>query len=88
MQKKFFCGFELAKMHCEFTYTTNAFQDESWDLSNFICYEGSRIYCSTVVNCNWEIISSSFWSNNSTDYVTTEVISIYVSTTRNIVIEV
>ena len=30
-------------MDCEFTYTTNAFQDESWDLSNFICYEGSRI---------------------------------------------
>ena len=37
-QKKFFCGFEPAKMHCEFTYTTNAFQDESWDLSKFICY--------------------------------------------------
>ena len=32
--KKFFCGFEPAKMHCEFTYTTNAFQDESWNLSN------------------------------------------------------
>ena len=30
MQKqKFICGFEPAKMHCEFTYTTNAFQDES-----------------------------------------------------------
>ena len=28
-QKNFFCGFEPAKMHCEFTYTTNAFQDES-----------------------------------------------------------
>ena len=41
MQKKFFCGFEPAKMLCEFTYTTNEFQDESWDLSNFICYEGS-----------------------------------------------
>ena len=28
--KKFlFCGFEPAKMHCEFTYTTNASQDES-----------------------------------------------------------
>ena len=44
MQKKiFFCSFEPAKMHYEFTYTTNVFQDESWDLSNFICYEGSRI---------------------------------------------
>ena len=42
MQKNFFCGFEPIKMHCEFTYTTNAFLDESWDLSNFICYEGSR----------------------------------------------
>ena len=42
-KKNFFCGFEPAKMHWEFTYTTNAFQDESWDLSNFICYEGSRI---------------------------------------------
>ena len=30
-------------MHCEFTYTTNAFQDESWDLSNSKGYEGSRI---------------------------------------------
>ena len=30
-------------MHCEFMYTTNTFQDESWDYSNFICYEGSRI---------------------------------------------
>ena len=28
-KKIFFCGFEPAKMHCEFTYTTNAFQDES-----------------------------------------------------------
>ena len=44
MQNKKFCGFEHAKMHCEFTYTTNAFQDESWDLSNFICYEGCLIY--------------------------------------------
>ena len=26
-------------MHCEFTYTTNAFQDESWDLSNSKGYE-------------------------------------------------
>ena len=41
--KNLFCGFEPTKMHCEFTYTTNAFQDESWDLSNFICYEGSHI---------------------------------------------
>ena len=40
-QKNFFFGFEPTKMHCDFTYTTNAFQDESWDLSNFICYEGS-----------------------------------------------
>ena len=37
--KKFFCGFEPAKMHCEFMYTTNAFQDESWDLSNSKGYE-------------------------------------------------
>ena len=41
-KKNFFCGFEPAKMHCEFAYTANAFQDESWDLSNFICSEGSR----------------------------------------------
>ena len=27
--EKIFCSFELVKMHCEFTYTTNAFQDES-----------------------------------------------------------
>ena len=40
-KKNFFCGFEPAKMHCEFAYTTNAFEDESWNLSNFICYEGS-----------------------------------------------
>ena len=39
--KKFFCGFESAKMHCEFTYTINAFQDESWDLSNSKDYEHS-----------------------------------------------
>ena len=39
--KKFFCGFEPAKMHCEFTYTTNAFQDESWNLSNSKGYEHS-----------------------------------------------
>ena len=26
-------------MHCEFTYTTNAFQDESWDLSHSKGYE-------------------------------------------------
>ena len=45
MQKKILLRFRAAKMHCEFTYTTNAFQDESWDLSNFICYEGSRIRC-------------------------------------------
>ena len=44
MQKKFFCGFSPSKMHCEFTYTANAFQDESWDLLNFICYEGSLSY--------------------------------------------
>ena len=42
-QKNLFCGFEPAKMHCEFTYTINALQDESWDISNFICYEGSRL---------------------------------------------
>ena len=30
-------------MHCEFTYTTNAFQDESWDLSNSKGYEYSFI---------------------------------------------
>ena len=30
-------------MHCEFTYTTNAFQDESWDLSNSKGYEHSFI---------------------------------------------
>ena len=28
-QKISFCGFEPAKMHCKFTYTTNPFQDES-----------------------------------------------------------
>ena len=39
--KKFFCGFSPAKMHCEFTYTTNAFQDKSWDLSNSKGYEHS-----------------------------------------------
>ena len=48
MQKNFFCGFEPAKMDCEFKYTTNAFQDESWDLSSFICYEGSRMYMCLV----------------------------------------
>ena len=41
--KKILCGFEPDKMHFEFTYTNNASQDESWDLSNFICYEGSLI---------------------------------------------
>ena len=43
MQNKniYFFGFEPTKMYCKFTYTNNAFQDESWDLSNFICYEGS-----------------------------------------------
>ena len=30
-------------MHCEFKCTINAFQDESWDLLNFICCEGSFI---------------------------------------------
>ena len=39
MQKKLFCGFEPAKMHCEFTYITNAFQDESWDLLYSISYK-------------------------------------------------
>ena len=39
--QKLFCSFESAKMHCEFTYTTNAFQDESWDLSNSKGYEHS-----------------------------------------------
>ena len=29
IKKIFFLSFEPAKMHCEFTYTTNAFQDES-----------------------------------------------------------
>ena len=43
-EKKFFCGFEPAKMHWAFLRVTNAFQDESWDLSNFTCYEGSRIW--------------------------------------------
>ena len=42
-KKIIFCGFEPAKMHCEFKYKTNAFQDEFWDLSNFICYGGSLI---------------------------------------------
>ena len=41
-KKIFFCGFGHSKMHCEFTYTTNSFQDESWDLSNSKGYEGSR----------------------------------------------
>ena len=30
-------------MHCEFKYTANAFQDESWDLSNSKGYEHSFI---------------------------------------------
>ena len=42
--KKFFCGFEPAKMHCKFTFTTNAFQDESWDLSNSKGYEFDRTH--------------------------------------------
>ena len=41
--KKFFCGFEPAKMHWAFLRVTNAFQDESWDLSNSKGYEGSFI---------------------------------------------
>ena len=39
MTKKFFCGFEPAKMHWAFFKVTNAFQDESWDLSNSKSYE-------------------------------------------------
>ena len=52
MQNKtiFFCGVEPAKIQCEFTYTTNAFQDESWDLSNFIYYEESRILNFIIFN--------------------------------------
>ena len=41
MKNNFFV-IEPVKMDCEFTYTTNTFQDESLDFSNFICYEGSR----------------------------------------------
>ena len=37
----FFCGFSPAKIHFEFTYTTNAFQDESSDLLNSKGYEHS-----------------------------------------------
>ena len=39
MTKIFFCGFEPAKMHCEFKYTANAFQDESWYLLSSKGYE-------------------------------------------------
>ena len=47
------CGFEPAKMHFEFAYTTNAFQDESWDLSNFIYFEGSLI--SLILKFNFKL---------------------------------
>ena len=55
----FFCGFSPANMHCEFTYTTNAFQDESWDLSNSKGYEHSfmnkRVYYMLIMisGQNW-----------------------------------
>ena len=49
MTKKFFCGFEPAKMHWVFLRVTNAFQDESWDLSNSKGYEFDR----TILNQNY-----------------------------------
>ena len=60
-QKKFFWGFNPAKMHCEFAYTTNAFQDESWDLLNSKGYEFDRIKSSLLWSLNSFIIISSPW---------------------------
>ena len=37
-------------MHWAFLRVINAFQDESWDLSNFICYEGSCISLKYISN--------------------------------------
>ena len=37
-------------MHWAFLRVTNAFQDKSWDLSNFICYEGSCISLKYISN--------------------------------------
>ena len=37
-------------MHLAFLRVINAFQDESWDLSNFICYEGSCISLKYISN--------------------------------------
>ena len=63
--KKFFCCFSPAKMHCEFTYTTNAFQDESWDLSIFICFEGSR---SSVASSSVSENSTCWFENLKADF--------------------
>ena len=57
--KKFFCGFEPAKMHWAFLRATNAFQDESWDLSNFICYEGSCISLKYISNKHGKKVNAS-----------------------------
>ena len=62
MTKKFFCGFEPAKMHREFTYTTKAFQDESWDLSNS---KGYYLIESRVLSKKSKVIKREFnWKMN------------------------
>ena len=38
-----FCGFEPAKMHCEFMYITNAFQIRFDVISNSLGNKGDRI---------------------------------------------
>ena len=41
-KKKAFCGFESAKMHCDFTYLTDAFHTRFDRISNLISNKGDR----------------------------------------------
>ena len=53
-KKNDFCGFEPAKMHCDFTYFPNAFQTRFDRISNSICYKGDRIMI------NWSSIFNDY----------------------------
>ena len=41
-KKNYFFGIEPTKMHCNFTYPTNAFYLKFCKIKNSRCYEGNR----------------------------------------------
>ena len=62
MTKKIFCEFEPTKMHWAFFRVTNAFQYESWDLSNSKGYEFDRKYIDKISTQKSKLAKVSDWS--------------------------